>query len=154
MHYGKPSMEGMVAYCPYCDAQHAFRTLTDGIYRCRFTHMFSLSSSMYIGGKRRGEGCTCLRSYCSFGDDSLQCDVCGLVIKLYHYEFLMPRFTKGIWKQVRGFLDISPQVRDHLRNTFPRRFAEIVAESDAINATALAPHLPPVLAGIVAEYFG
>lgn len=147
-------MDGMIAYCPYCDAQHAFRTQMGGIYRCRFTHMFLLSSGRYVGEKRRKEGCTCVESYYSFGDGSSCCGICGLVIKLYHYEFLMPWFMKGIWGQVRGFLDISPQAKGHLRNTFPQQFAEIVAESDAINATALAPHLPPVLVGIVAEYFG
>jgi hypothetical protein len=106
----------------------------------------------YIGEKNHKEGCVCLDHFYYFGDGSSACGDCGLAIKICHYETLTPKFVERMRGHVRGMLP--PQDAERLKNTFPRRFAEIVAESKKGNAAALAPHLPSVLVGIVAEYFG
>jgi len=138
-----------------CDVQHDLEAGIGGSYYCPFiTDVFRISGDKYKGVTRHESGCcTCMVFFRVFADSSI-CDRCGLPVKVHHYDFVMPIFISRIRKQVRGELDVAPQANGHLKNTFPTQFAEITAESNAANAAALAPHLPPVLAGLVADYFG
>jgi len=146
---------GIWAYCPQCDVQHILEAHVSGSHHCPFGNVFIIQEGTYMGIGIHERGlCTCPIHFRLFGDEPSTCEYCGLLIKILHHDLIMSKFIKGMWKQVRGYLDTLQQTSNYLRNTFPRRFAEIVAESDAINAVALAPHLPPVLIGIVAEYFG
>jgi len=146
---------GIWAYCPHCDVQHVLEAHVSGSHHCPFSNRFAVEEGTYMGVGIHGRGgCVCGIRFRLFGDDPSACDRCGFLIKILHHDLLMPKFMKGIWKQVRGCLDVHPQANGPLKNTFLRRFAEVTAESNAANASALAPHLPPVLVGIVAEYFG
>lgn len=145
---------GFWAYCPRCDIQHLFDPSPSGSYYCPFTPVFRISRGKYEGLGHHGEG-WCERSvhFRPFGDSST-CEGCGLPVGIAHHEILVPMLIARIWKQVRGELDVSAQADGHLKNTFPTQFAEITAESNTANAAALAPHLPPVLVRVVADYFG
>lgn len=78
------------------------------------------------------------------------CKNCGLCQVPMYVRRLMGNFIKKMWRDARDGNAADP----NLLRTLPERWKDIVAESNAANASALTAHLPLVLVGIVAEYFG
>jgi hypothetical protein len=149
------------AYCPSCDKVHGLAKTHRNNYVCsrrpRVSFVY-MAHGRYFGVRdphTSPERCGCTypeRIY--FANATVPCYKCGLPSIPAEYEWLMANFTKMMFSVIRDVSDENASVSADLRVTFPDRFQEIANESDDANAAALAPHLPPVLAEIVAEYFG
>jgi hypothetical protein len=152
-------MDYIEAYCPECDEIRPLKQSRGDYYTCHHSKMpfLFVPYSGYFGAREcHSQGtCSCnYGRYVTFGEVPPTCRLCKLPRKIDDYDRLMRNFTRQMWRVVRDTTEYDAFTLENLRRAFPRRFTTIVAESKEGNVKALAPHLPPVLANIVVEYFG
>lgn len=145
----------MKAYCPNCDRVHSLVESYGNKYICRKENdiLFVLECEVYVGVHHRYIKGKCSCKYASvvkLGAPDI-CETCGLQRMAILHEHIMRNFTNQIWREVRGDFSVSHAA---LRNTFLTQYGKMFKRSDAANIAALAPHLPPVLVGVVLGYFG
>jgi len=151
----------MEAYCPDCDEEHTLAKTHTKNYVCSRRPLVSfvyLAYGEYAGVTRPysyGNACWCnYPERIKFANALRICDKCGLSPTPMSFERLMANFTKRMFSLVRDVRAENAASATDMMVTFPDRFQEIVDESYAANAAALAPHLPSVLVELVSEYFG
>jgi hypothetical protein len=156
-------METIEAYCPNCDKIHSLVKTCYGYHEGYLEESFifrlygEFPHGRYYGSRMCYSWgiCDCQYGhYVEFSEVPPVCEECKLPRKIYEFDRLMKNFTKQIWREARDIPHVPNATHQCLALTFPQLFRAITAESNAANAAALAPHLPLVLIGIVAEYFG